>query len=370
MIVLLLIVIAVAFYFLLPNIDSTPVYPSNPTVLGSTTTNITPPPPSGADWYEVYFTSPKIPFDNIYTGGIENSLIEKINLSQTSIDLAVFEFDIEAVAQALIDAEKRGVEVRVVYDNEHTDTDPQIKELIASGIQAVPDERSAYMHNKFFVFDHFCVWTGSFNISMNAAYRNNENAIFICSTDLAKNYQTEFFEMFSGQFGSSSPSDTPYPVITLNGHTIENYFAPEDEVMAKIIALINSANTSIQFMAFSFTDDSLGEAMLNKAKKGVVVEGIFETSGADTQYSECGRLLRSGLDIRLDGNPRTFHHKVIIIDAQIVIFGSFNFSSNADTQNDENLLIINDTRLAQDYINEYLRMKAQAVVPQNGLCQK
>ena len=103
-----------------------------------------------AKWYEVYFTDPRIPFDNVYNGGIEQYLIQKIDSAQDSIDVAVFEFDIESVAQALINAKNRGVDVRVVYDNEHTDSDPQMGELIASGIRAVPDKRSAFMHNKFF----------------------------------------------------------------------------------------------------------------------------------------------------------------------------------------------------------------------------
>ena len=147
--------------------------------LKSITESIDPPTPTpvvlGADfpptespasnvWYEVYFTSPKVPFDDITTGGIEDRLIDKINSSQKSIDLAVYEFDLENVTRALLAAEARGVRVRVVYDNEFSDPDPQMSELRQAGIRTIPDERSAFMHNKFFVFDGHCVWTGSFNI--------------------------------------------------------------------------------------------------------------------------------------------------------------------------------------------------------------
>lgn len=325
---------------------------------------------STGGWYEVYFTSPAIPFDDVYTGGIENHLIEKIDSAQTSIDVAVFEFDIESVAEALIRALNRGVNVRVVYDNEHTESDPQLDELINAGIPAVPDNRSAFMHNKFFVFDDYCVWTGSFNISMNAAYRNNENALYFCSSEAADNYSTEFNEMFAGQFGASSPSDTPYPVFYIDSIKIENYFAAEDGVMDKIITAINEAHSSIHFMAYSFTDDNLGQSMIDKAREGIIVKGVFETVGANTEYSECKWLLLQGIDVRLDGNLRTFHHKVIIIDGSIVILGSFNFSANADIQNDENLLIIHDPMLASAYEEEFQRMLLKAVIPSDNTCTK
>lgn len=341
---------------------------TTPTAIAPTTTQVM--GTSTGDWYEVYFTSPVIPFDGVYTGGIENHLIQKIDSAQNTIDLAVFEFNIETVAQALINAKERGVDVRVVYDNEHTADFPQMTELIDAGIPAVPDERSAFMHNKFFVFDGQCVWTGSFNISMNAAYRNNENALYFCSPEVAENYETEFTEMFAGEFGSSSPANTPYPVFTVDGVNIENYFAPEDNVMDQIIAEVNAAQTSIHFMTYSFTYDDLADAILQEMSHGVEIGGVFETRGANTEYSECKKLLTAGADISLDGNPGTFHHKVIIIDGITVILGSFNFTSNANNSNDENLLIIQDSSLAAAYEQQFQLMKSQAVKPVGDTCQK
>lgn len=341
-----------------------------PTVLAQTSDETPTQPLSKIDWYEVYFTSPKIPFDKVYKGGIEDHLIQKIDSSQKTIDLAVFEFDIESVAKALIRAKDRGVRVRIVYDNEYTDSDPQMKELIKSGIWATPDKRSAYMHNKFFIFDGHCVWTGSFNISMNAAYRNNENALYFCSDEASKNYEIEFSEMYDGHFGPSSDSNTPYPEFVIGDIKVANYFAPEDKVMDKILKEVRNADKSIHFMAYSFTDDSLGQLMSSRRIDGVQVEGIFEANGADTKFSECGILLGKRLDVRLDGNPRTFHHKVIIIDGDTVVLGSFNFSANANTQNDENLLIVHDSALASEYEQEYQRMKEQAVIPSGKSCSK
>jgi len=347
--------------------------PSTPEVKGTSTqisTVQTSPIPtpfvSKGDYFELYFTNPNDPNDN----SVELALIKKIDESTVSIDMAVFEFDIKEVMEALIRAEKRGVNIRIVYDSEYTDPDPEMGELKSAGILTVPDNRSALMHNKFFVFDGSCIWTGSFNITNNASHNNNENAIWFCSPEAVANYSTEFTEMYIGKFGTTSPSDTPYPKFVINGITIENCFAPEDECMAKVIKAVETADTSIHFMALSFTYDELANAMIAKADRGVIVEGIFETRSANTESSECGKLLKMGYDIRLDGNTYTFHHKVIIVDSEFVIFGSFNLTASADKDNDENLLIWYDPILAQAFEQQYQLMKSQAVVPSGTVCSK
>jgi len=64
----------------------------------------------------------------------------------------------------------------------------------------------------------------------------------------------------------------------------------------------------------------------------------------------------AGLAVFLDGNPRNMHHKVIVIDGEIVICGSFNFSDSADRSNDENLLIIYNRAVAAKFEEEFQRV--------------
>ena len=56
------------------------------------------------------------------------------------------------------------------------------------------------------------------------------------------------------------------------------------------------------------------------------------------------------------------HHKVFIIDDTIVVTGSFNPSNNAENNNDENMIIINDSKVAENYIKEYERLKLQCMM--------
>jgi phosphatidylserine/phosphatidylglycerophosphate/cardiolipin synthase-like enzyme len=107
-------------------------------------------------------------------------------------------------------------------------------------------------------------------------------------------------------------------------------------------------------MAYSFTSDELAAALIERAKAGVTVRGVFDK---DQYHSNSGTefdtLTNAGMDVWLDGNPRLMHHKVIIIDGQVVITGSYNFSNNAEQYNDENTLIIHDQAIAAQYLAEF-----------------
>ncbi|MCI0477438.1 MAG: phospholipase D-like domain-containing protein, partial [Anaerolineales bacterium] len=219
----------------------------------------------------------------------------------------------------------------------------------------------AIMHNKFVVVDRQAVWTGSWNFTTNDTYRNDNNGIVIQSAELARNYTATFEKMFGEKkFGAARQPGGTTPRLTIGGSAVENYFAPEDRVAEKIAARLKQAARTIDFMAFAFTDDQIGAVVLERAKGGVAVRGVFELTGSDTSASEYGKLKNAGLDVRQDGNSFAMHHKVFIVDGKTVIFGSFNFSQNAEEENDENLLIIDDIPLAQTFAAEFARVYGQA----------
>lgn len=311
-------------------------------------------------WYEIYFTTPRYPDKQEYhRGGIDEKLIAAIEKAKRSIDIAAYEFDLENVAQALSRAKERGVKVRMVTDTDNLDL-PAVQMLSQAGIHVAQDKRQPIMHNKFVVIDGETVWTGSWNLTVNCTYRNNNNAIAIRSPALAENYTTEFEEMFAkGAFGPNSPARTPHPKLTIDGTQVENYFAPEDKVGEKVIAQVRQAQKSIRFLAFSFTHDGIGQALMEKFKAGMKVQGVFEKRQADEKYSEFGPMRDMGMDVLTDGNPYIMHHKVFIIDDQTVILGSFNFSRNADESNDENVLIIRNSDVAAAYQAEFERVYQQ-----------
>ena len=101
--------------------------------------------------------------------------------------------------------------------------------------------------------------------------------------------------------------------------------------------------------------------MIEEAGSGVLVSGVLEKSQAlSNTGGEYETLLKNGVDVRLDGNPSSMHHKVIIIDEQIVVTGSYNFSQSAKARNDENTLNILNSEIATLYIEEFERVWLEA----------
>lgn len=323
------------------------------------------------DWWEVYFTDPVHVNDPAnWQNSIEGRLIEKINAAQTSIHIASFEFNLTPVAEALIAAKQRGVDVRWVTDDEsglEADEEPdrgQFAMLQDAGIEVRSDDRSALMHNKFWIFDGQIVWTGSTNITENGIFKQDNNTLVIHSPELAVIYEREFDEMWNGQFGPKSPSQLNNQAVSINGSGIAVIFTSEDPALEQaIVPLVGDATKSIRFLAFSFTDYPLAEAMIQRAQSGVDVKGVFEKVGSDTDAAELDTLFCAQVLVRQDGNSSFMHNKVIVVDERYVVTGSLNFSTNAEESNDENVIIIDNPEIARLYMQDFERVWSMAVDP-------
>jgi len=107
-------------------------------------------------------------------------------------------------------------------------------------------------------------------------------------------------------------------------------------------------------MTFSFTNEGIADAILFNDKADI--RGLFEKVGSGSEYSQYNRLKDFGLDVRVDNNSFSMHHKVFIIDNRTVITGSMNPTGAGDHKNDENILIIHDKKIAMKYVEEFLRL--------------
>ena len=327
------------------------------------------------NWWHVFFTDPLALNDPaVLAGTIEEKLIAWIDVAQTSIHIASFEFDLTPVADALIAARRRGVDVRWITDDEHglesdfEEGHGQFAMLQNASIEIRDDSRSALMHHKFWIFDRRVVWTGSTNITINGIFKQDNNVIVIESPELAAIYERQWEDMWNGNFNARSPSGVEEQSVNVNGSQVQVLFSPEDGVMSYVISYIQEAQDSIRFMAFAFTDYPLADAMRTRASAGVDVSGIFERVGSDTEYAELRTLWCSGVPVRLDGNSSFMHHKLIIIDDRIVITGSLNFSTSADEDNNENVIIIENPEIAALYLHEFERVWSLASDPLDLIC--
>jgi phosphatidylserine/phosphatidylglycerophosphate/cardiolipin synthase-like enzyme len=334
------------------------------------------PTPSAAGlpgWLNIYFTNPNPP-DKLGTG-IDSNVQKEIDAATKTIDVTSFDLNLPSLVNALASANKRGVKVRVVYDgtngsldveNASSDNKPfdAIKTLTAAKVGLVDGGRSnGLMHDKMVIIDGKILFMGSWNLSYNDTYRNNNNLLRITDPKIIENYQAKFNELFvDKRFGTKAQVKVPYPSLNINGVQVENYFSPEDEVMAKLVNLVKGAKKTIHYFIFTYTHDDLSAAMIARYKAGVKVEGVIENRGAS--QGSLVDLFCAKVPVKTDGNKYTMHHKVIIIDGETVITGSFNFTKAADNANDDNILVIHSPAVAALYEQEYQRMNSIGETPQ------
>ncbi len=315
-------------------------------------------------WLSVYFTNPDPP-DQV-NSGIDRQVVPLINAARRRIDAAFFDFNVPSVVNALIGAHRRGVAVRLVLDVQNgsqsvpaargRDPFDALEALKAANVPFVDGGRSnGLMHEKLLIIDGAVLFVGSWNASWNDTFRNNNNLLRITNQRLIANYQRVFDNMYENQlFGRRRPEGAQTPRLTIDGVVVENYFAPPDGVMARIVAEVRAARRSVRFMSFTFTHPDLAAALLERKKAGVTVEGVFENRGAS--QGAYPTLFCAGARVKVDGNPYTMHHKVFIIDDRTVITGSFNHTRAADTVNDESILILRSPQVAALYKQEFDRV--------------
>jgi phosphatidylserine/phosphatidylglycerophosphate/cardiolipin synthase-like enzyme len=312
-------------------------------------------------WFELYFTDPQSPLASQKTGGVDWPLAAAIDQARLSLDVAIYSLSLDSIRDALIRAHHRGVLVRVVIESDSSDrADPRA--LAEAGVPMLGDRRESLMHDKFVVIDRSEVWMGSMNFTDNGAYEDDNNLLRIRSTKIAENYITEFNEMFADdQFGTDTLALTPNPRVTIDNVPLDIYFSPDDNVDDSLLELLGNAQHSIYFMAYSFTSDPLGDAIRARAADGVAVSGVMDESQVKSNVgTEYDAFRQAGLNVRTDGINGLMHHKVIVIDGQIVVTGSYNFTASAEERNDENLIVIYDPAIAMEYYAEFQRVFAQA----------
>ncbi len=341
----------------------------------------------------VAFASPFTVYFNMspFYDALDERIIDLINSASNNISAHFYDIDRQNIVDAFLSAANRGVKIRIITDsdnwNDYCDqlnSNPNINvinDLKSTGYEV----GSRQSHNKFMVVDYGStnspvsntVWTGSYNITDNGTVRNANDVVVVQNYDVATAYWQEFNEMWGGtnfefnasesRFGSQKtdpPPDNHYFTVSTNYTNLEVWFSPEDDVNSKIVSIINSAKQSIHFCIFTYTEDSIADAMLDALVRGVEVAGVFDTLQASSSYSEYSRL-DSAIDIGTtnrivkDAVTGLLHHKYMIIDVgttnATVIVGSHNWTASANSVNDENVMIIRDQEVAEKFFEEFQR---------------
>lgn len=351
------------------------------------------------------------------------SLIKEAN---HSIDLAIYDLEHPRIGKALAEAAKRGVRVRVVTDNYNRTDAAEIDSamwatLRQAGIISIDDDGDVYepdgniddndlvnagadMHHKFAVIDGLSpmphddkVWTGSTNLTYTGAYNTN-NTIIFKDSGIAKAYLYEFEQMWGDDDETPDPAASKYHkdksyvgenTYFVDDTKVELYFSPinrsgsKPSIMDRLVEVVRSeAQHDVGFQAFAITPSiPLSRTIWQMSATGEIeLNGVIDPMFY-YRYKNNGDIWASpeakvqNRMILPANEMRKLHHKVMLVDAKhpdpsdkgITVAGSYNFSKNAEVNNDENLLIIHSDRITnqfyQDFSGVVQRAQREADVP-------
>ncbi len=326
---------------------------------------------------------------------VSELLVKAIDASKKTIHLALYEFTLQDVLEALLRAKERGVEVKILMDFSHVfprgkdpDGKPQArKEQIQALLDAGFDLRvlkgaakQGTMHNKFAVFDGKVVEFGSFNWALTAEKDHFENVIFSGEAERVSFYMKYWDWMRSAsaeaakaeEFDWAKARPGPAPVdgdqaVEHNGKRFPRQaFSPEGGIEEAVIRAIEAARATVDIAMFSFYSQPIAEALLTAKERGVVVRLVLDYSQSrimklDEWFSY------HGIEVKLlagpdEHGPSMFeknHNKFMIVDGELLETGSFNYTGNAEENNYENANFIKDA-LTVAFFNAFFQLLHQA----------
>jgi len=140
------------------------------------------------------------------------------------------------------------------------------------------------------------------------------------------------------------------------------FFSPNGGCTNAVVAELGSAKSSVLVQAYSFTSGPIAKALADAKRRGVEVRVLLDKSQRSERYTSADFIAHAGIPVLIDDKHAIAHNKVMVIDADTVITGSFNFTKAAETGNAENLLIIRGAKeLARQYGDNWARHRQHSV---------
>ncbi|MCP3869775.1 MAG: phospholipase [Gammaproteobacteria bacterium] len=301
--------------------------------------------------------------------GAPDSLIEPIvdfidrTRRRQRLMIAVQEVDHRPIAEAIINARKRGASIDLVIEQDYLlggrmPDDPFASEgrneanrflfnaILRSTVDVKSDFNTSIFHQKFMVRGN-SVLTGSTNFTTTGISKNLNHVVVINDAGVANSYKREFREIQKGSFGKYSVDRDEKPKESrVSNIRIKPLFAPDHSPEMEIMKQILKAKKRIDIAVFTFAQSSgIDDALIAASDRGVKVRCTMDSRQANQRWAASHGLKAAGIEVKLAGNKGTLgklHHKLMTIDDNLTIFGSFNYTGPANSSNDENIIIVGD----------------------------
>lgn len=133
-------------------------------------------------------------------------------------------------------------------------------------------------------------------------------------------------------------------------------FSPEGSAQQLVLRTLDDARESIRLMGYSFTSPEVVKSLVAAKRRGVDVMVVVDEKGNRSRASQAAMnvVANAGIPLRINGQYKIMHDKVIVTDGQNVELGSFNYTRSAAESNSENALVVRGVpALAQTYLSHW-----------------
>ena len=135
--------------------------------------------------------------------------------------------------------------------------------------------------------------------------------------------------------------------------SIQVFFSPKGGCTEAVVDALFKAQSTVLVQAYSFTSAPIAKALTDAHRRGVKIQVILDKTNQTDRYSAATFTQNYGIPTFIDDRHSIAHNKIIIIDGRTVLTGSFNFTKQAEENNAENLLVIDDADLAAKYTDNW-----------------
>jgi phosphatidylserine/phosphatidylglycerophosphate/cardiolipin synthase-like enzyme len=306
-------------------------------------------------------------------------IVDAIGRARRTLDVALYNLQIDSTVEALVKAKARGVKVRVLFDAAHVypQAGKQMQDVINSGIETrAMNGRggTGAMHCKFAIFDGALLQTGSANWSGFAESFSYENIMFVSDKDIIEGYGKDFDWMWAqarpaGQPDAAAakptaPPSDPTPDVNFNGTLLPDYaFSPKGGTEAAIVKAVDAARSEVDLAMFTFTSSNIMEALKRASARGVTVK-LMLFSGQKFPFFKDAKAGRMALRMK-DGRQEKgqMHNKFAVLDGRLLINGSFNWTATAENANTENTIFTTEPSYVAPYKAEFDKLYSTAREP-------
>lgn len=276
-------------------------------------------------------------YSNFAAGdNLQTPLSHAIHNAKQSVLLIIYSLTDPKIIAALKAKSEQGVDVRVIYDARAS---VGIDRKLGPKVNAIARAAGGLMHQKILVLDGKEIWIGSANFTHDSLFEQGNLVAALQSADLA--------DLVLKKARRMSEENYEKPVMeqafNIGDQKLELWFLPDchERAVNRIKGLIQSAKKTIHVAMFTFTRPDFADHLIEARKRGVDVQVYLDhqsSKGASAKIAE--KLKKAGVSVCTNPGKGIFHCKFLLIDNEILVNGSANWTKAAFTQNDDCFIIL------------------------------